>query len=166
MADKKPPKVEEATAEAPKSSKKKKIIIAAIVLAILSIGGGAAFYFLKPFDKHEKKEIKEEISKTPIYLNLESFTVNLLSDEMVFLQTVISLQLKNDKQNELVKSYMPLVRSKLLLVLSSKRPQEISTVEGKKQLALDIKKEVDSCLPGQSPNKDIIDVFFTSFIIQ
>lgn len=165
MADKKSPKIEEIITP-PTNGKKKKIIIAAIILAILAMGAGTTFYMLKPFDKHEKKEVHEDISKTPIYLNLESFTVNLLSDNMVFLQIVISLQLKNDKQNELAKAYMPLIRSKLLLLLSGKRPEEVSSVEGKKQLLLEIKQEVNSCLPGEIPSRDIIDAFFTTFIIQ
>jgi flagellar FliL protein len=61
---------------------------------------------------------------------------------------------------------MPLVRSRLLLLLSSKKASELSTVEGKKKLADEIIAQVKQPFTPQGGSTAISGVFFTSFVIQ
>lgn len=180
MAEEK--KAEEA---APKSSKKKLIIIIAAV-ALLGGGGGAAFFLMKPkAEGHEKKEEVHEEAVKPSFLTLETFTVNLVPDPgEQYLQTDISLQIKDAHTDQLIKDQMPLVKSSILLVLSSKKSSEINTMDGKNALAKELTTELNKIFSGGDHGKEehgkedhgdkehsskdqaITGVFFTSFIIQ
>jgi len=151
---------------APKSKKKLMIIIAVVVL-LLCGGGGAAWYFTHQ-KVDPKKEVKhEEPAHAPVFVSLEAFTVNLQPDpDEKFLQLEISLQVKSPEDAEMLKAQMPAIRSRLLMLLTSKHATEISTSEGKKQLTDEIVTEVKKPFaPGAKP-QEILGVFFTSFVIQ
>lgn len=162
--DPKPDAAEEAPAP---SSKKKLIIIIAAVLLLAGGGGGAAWYFLH-HKAAPKKEVKhEEPAKAPVFVTLETFTVNLQADpDEKFLQLDISLQVGSPEEAELIKTQMPAVRNRLLFLLTTKKASEISTMEGKKKLTDEIIAEVKKPFaPGGKP-QEVSGVFFTSFVIQ
>jgi flagellar protein FliL len=193
---------EEAPAAAPPKSKK--MLIIGIVLFLVIAGGGAVWYFTKgsaPADSHAA-EAKHEPAHEAKFVPLgENFTVNLQREEGdQYLQAGITLKILEPELEEKIKTAMPEIRSKLLFVLSSKRPSELQTQEGKKQLIAEIIVEVDSVLglasapvhaaaaasaPASAPvaadaasapaahqeaaapkTKGVVDVLFTSFIIQ
>jgi flagellar FliL protein len=159
-----------------KKSKKKAIIIAAAITVMLGAAGGAAFVFMGPSgtpaanpDAPPSEEAKNaEPEKPPLFVVVDPFTVNLQHEGAgdQFLQVSFSLQLADQKQEELFKLYQPQARSRLLLLLSSKRASEISTVEGKKKLADDIVAQLKIPFSAQSAPLDVRNVFFTSFVIQ
>jgi flagellar FliL protein len=131
---------------APKSKKKLIIIIAAAVV-VLGAGGGAAWYFLKDKSAHTEAPKKVEVAKEPKFISLEAFTVNLQHEETdQYLQLNISLKVMEPELEEKIKAVLPEIRSKLNMLLSSKRPSELSTVEGKKKLAIEIAIEANSVL--------------------
>ncbi len=151
---------------APASKKKLIIIIAAVVL--LAGGGGAGWFLTHQKSDHKKEEAKhEEPAHAPVFLTLETFTVNLQADpDEKFLQLDVSLQMASPEAAEAIKVQMPAVRSRLLLLLTSKNAAEISTVEGKQQLSDEIIAEVKKPFaPGAKP-QEVLGVFFTSFVIQ
>ncbi len=160
--------VDEAVVEgeevAPKSKKKMIIILAALVVLA---GGGAAWFFMQPKADHKAEVKHEEVAKAPVFLPLEAFTVNLQPDpDEKFLQLDVSLQLENLEEVEKIKAQMPAIRSRLLLLLSSKHASEISTSEGKKQLTDEIIAEMKKPLDPNGKPQKIMGVFFTSFVIQ
>jgi flagellar FliL protein len=61
---------------------------------------------------------------------------------------------------------MPEIRNRLLLLLSSKKPSEISTADGKKQLSAEITNEIRESLASTAMQEEILGVLFTSFVIQ
>lgn len=155
-------------AEAPAGGgKKKMMIIIAAVVALALGGGGAAFFMLgkKPAgEKHEEVAAKAE---PPVFLNLEPFTVNLVPETgEQYLQVQFSLQVANANQSELIKNNMPKVRSRLLLLLSNKKPSELNTVDGKRQLSAEIIEAVNRPFTEGGPKQQVSDVLYTSFIIQ
>ncbi|HSH71456.1 MAG TPA: flagellar basal body-associated protein FliL [Methylophilaceae bacterium] len=161
------PKPEE-SAEAPApASKKKFIIIIAAVLILAAVGGGAAWYFLG-HKSPPKKEVKhEEPAKPPVFVTLETFTVNLQPDpDEKFLQLDISLQVADAEVGEVLKVQMPAVRNRLLMLLTSKKPSEISNMEGKKKLSEEIVAEVKKPYAAGAKPLEVSGVFFTSFVIQ
>ncbi len=91
--------------EAPvKSSKKKLIIILAAVLVLAAVGGGAAWYFMKPKPADKKVEKHEEAPKPPVFLALETFTINLQPDpDEKFLQLDVTLQVAGPEVAEYIK---------------------------------------------------------------
>ncbi len=151
---------------APKSKKKLIIMIAAVVL--LAGGGGAGWFLTHQKSDHKKEEAKhEEPAHAPVFVTLEAFTVNLQPDpDEKFLQTEISLQVTNPEVEKLLKDQMPAVRSRLLMLLTSKTASEISTSEGKQKLSDEIIAEVKKPFSKDAKPQEVSGVFFTSFVIQ
>jgi flagellar FliL protein len=169
------PVVEEAVAEeAPKKSKKKLIIIIVAVLLLVAIGGGAAWYFLHSkatpagANSAKKEEPKEEAaSAEPIFVKLETFTLNLEPSEgEKFLQTDISLNVATEEEAKSLEQHMPQVRNRILMLLSSKKPSEITSMEGKKALSNEITTQINQPFTSNGKPQKILGVFFTSFVIQ
>ena len=160
-------------AEGGKKSKKKLILIAAIVAVLLLIGGGAGWYFLahKAVDEEEhaeeapKKKKKAEPAAPPVFVAMDPFTINLQPTGQ-FLQVSFSLQFADQHASEELKAYMPQIRSRLLLLLSSKTVEEISTVDGKDKLVQEIMDQIKTPLASGMEPLEISNVFITSFVIQ
>lgn len=164
---------EEAVAAAPKKkSKLKLVLLVVLVLALLGGGGGAAWYFTlgtagdKAGDK-AKAAAKEASHKPPVFVNLEPFTVNLAAEGADrYLQTTIVLQMTDDKAADALKGYMPVIRNRFLLLLSSKKPSELETVEGKQKLVQELIAAAQAAIPGSSPERGVAGALFSTFVIQ
>lgn len=159
----------EAEEAAPVVKKSKKKLILMLLAVVLLAGGGAggAWFFLGHKAPAGEQHAKVEPVKPPVFLVMEPFTVNLQSDGgEQFLQAAFTLQVGTAEQVDQLKVYMPQVRSRLLLLLSSKKAAEINTAEGKKKLNQEIIAAVrQPFTPGAKP-QEISDVFITSFVIQ
>lgn len=159
------PKSEEVAA--PEKSSKKKLIIIAATLVLLGGGGGAAWYFMHQKPDHKKEVKHEEPAKAPVFVTLETFTVNLQPDpDEKFLQLDLSVEVASPEAAELLKTQMPAVRNRLLMLLTSKSATDISSMEGKKQLSDEIIAEVKKPFSAGAKPQEVSDVFFTSFVIQ
>jgi flagellar protein FliL len=163
--------IDEAAAEsispAPKKSKKKLFLLIAIVLLVLAGGGGATWYFTGEEAKPGEATEKHEPAKPPVFVVMEPFTVNLQHESGdQYLQVSFTLQVADQTQVDQIKLYMPLVRSRLLLLLSSKKGSELATEEGKKKLQDEIIAKVKQPFTPQSPPQAVTGVFFTAFVIQ
>ena len=134
-------------------------------LVVLGAGGGAAWYFMhgKAADPAHKV-VKAE---PPEYVPIESFTVNLQAENGdQFLQIAFTLQVQNQKESALIKANMAKVRSRVLLLLSGKKASEISTVDGKRQLAAEIVAALKQPFAEKGEPQQVSDVLYTAFIIQ
>ncbi|WP_413436784.1 flagellar basal body-associated protein FliL [Sulfuriferula sp. GW1] len=163
-----PPKPEpksEASTEAPAvKSKKPLFLILGIAVLVLGGGGAGAWYFTQP---KSAQHAKAEPPKPPVFINMDAFTVNLQSEDSdKFLQTAFTLQVKDDAQVEIIKSHLPQVRSRLLLLLSSQKAADILTPEGKNKLAQEIVAQVNKPFEPKGTPQTVTGVFFTSFVIQ
>lgn len=169
-----------AAATPPAEGKKSKlvIIIIAILVVVLLAGGGAAAYFYmhKSADKTaagkktaaaDDSSSNEDPSKPPVFVPLDQFTVNLSPDDgEKFLQISMTLQVPDDKASDNIKANMPLVRSRILLLLSSQKASDLLTEPGKNTLMKSITAEVNKPFYTKGPKQKIKGVFFTSFVIQ
>jgi flagellar FliL protein len=157
----------------PKKKSKLLIIILALVL-LLGAGGGAAWYFfLRPHpatDKEgaEKAAAHAAAAKPPVFVTMEQFTVNLQHEDSSaqYLQVGLSLKTTDTGFVEAVKQHLPEIRSRVLLLLASKKASEIATSEGKKVLVEELKHEITQPLSGGEHPVVLDDVLFTSFVIQ
>lgn len=153
----------------PKSKTKLIIIIVVLLLLLSAIGGGVYMFLIKKTDDPvaiETSKVKE--SKVPLFIQLDSFTVNLLTapnEDPQFLQVGISLQLLQEKSSELLKQRLPHVRSQVLMLLTNSKAVDIVTLEGKEQLIGKIVTQVNELFKMGSENP-VTGAFFTSFIIQ
>jgi flagellar protein FliL len=174
MATKAAPKVVPIEEGAAPKKSKKMLIIAVAGLLVLGGGGAGAWMFLKGSgeEAHEeapakKKKKKVDPSKAPVFLGMEQFTVNLQPEVgEQYLQLAFTLQVSDQPQVDLIKLYQPLVRSRVLMLLSSKKASELSTPDGKKKLADEIVAAVNQPFQAGGEPQDVTGVFFTAFVIQ
>lgn len=166
----------DAAAAAPAGSKKKLIIMILAAILVLGAGAGGGWYFSQsqaahgeeeaPAKEHKKKKKKDPEAK-PEYVPVEAFTVNLQPENgEQYLQVQFTLQVAGAEQATLVKDNMALVRNRVLLLLSGKKASEINTVQGKQQLATEIKESITEPFEKDGDEQEVSDVLFTSFIIQ
>ena len=170
------PKADAAPAAA--SGKGKLFIMIGAAVLVLALGGGAGWYFMhkgaddsapaEPAKKEHTSSKKAKKSEAkPEYIAVEPFTVNLQPEHGdQYLQVAFTLQVDSPEQVELIKANMAKVRSRVLLLLSGKKASEISTVEGKQQLAGEILAAVNAPFEEHGDAQEVSDVLFTSFIIQ
>jgi len=157
-----------AEAAAPANSKKL-VLILGLVAVLAAAGGGGAWFMLKDGGDEAPTKQKKSAPKSgpPVYVTIEPFTVNLQPENgEQYLQLAFTLQVSGLEEVEVIKNNMPKVRSRLLLLLSSKKASDINTPEGKQQLSAEIMEQVRAPFDERGPQQDVTEVLFTSFIIQ
>jgi flagellar FliL protein len=170
MADKKAPAPEKE--EKKKGGKLKLIIIAVVVLAVLGGGGFAAWkFFLQPKTTDEAANATGEDASKKVeeaqpggqLVTLDSFVVNL-SDPMGrrYLKTTMDVEVANAAAAAELTAAMPRVKDTLLLLLSSKSFEEISSMDKKIELKNDIVSRLNQIV---GKNK-VRNVYFTEFVVQ
>ena len=152
------------------NNKKKLLVIIIVALLAVAAGGGATWFLARggssagPKQAAAPRAVKME---PPVFVPIEPFTVNLQQESgEQFLQTAFTLQVNGTEEAENIKANMPQVRSRLLLLLSSKRASELASTEGKKALSDEIIKLVNEPFAQYAPPQQVTGVFFTSFIVQ
>jgi len=160
------------TTEAPKKEKggKRKLIIIGAVAAVLLLSGGGAAAWMLLGKKHEEQadgEKKAPPKKMPVFVDLDTFTVNLKdNDDERFMQVKLVAEVKDAPAGEMLKTLMPSVRNEILLLLGSKQVGEVATREGKEKLAQEIVASANKILEGTPAAKSVEGVNFTHLIIQ
>jgi flagellar FliL protein len=174
---------------APKAGKKKTMLIVIIALVVLVAGGAGAFLFMgkkhapKDGEAHEEEEVADTAkAKPPVFVTLEPFTVNLTSEASDrYLQVGIDLKVSGPEIADRIKAHLPEIRNGILLLLTSKRVDELASLEGKNLLREEIRDAVNRPIgfyneaaaapegekPARKPPKaGVLDVLLTSFVIQ
>lgn len=151
---------------APKS-RKKAMIFAIIGFVCLAAGGGGAWFYLSSKAGHKQEAAKPEPPAPPIFMAPETFTVNLQPEgDEQYLQAGVVIQVKDQEASAKLKLYLPQVRSRLLMLLSSKRASEITTMDGKQKLSDEIIAQLKQPFAKGEAPLQISSVHFTDFIIQ
>ncbi len=171
------PQAEAAAAPTPPKSKKLLIIVLAVVLVVLVlVAGVVGLLLLKKSGSADEAKGAEpaqatvDLSKPPTFVSLDPFVVNLAPAEGErYLQVVLALRVADAKTGDSLKGFMPAIRHRINLLLSSKLPSELATLEGREALADEIVEESNIALgfmPGGRDTGPIEAVMFNSFIIQ
>ncbi len=159
-----------AEAEAPKKGSKKLILILAVVLVLVLGGGAAAFVLLAPKPGAEAVvEAPPEPKGPPTFVVMDQFVVNLAEpDTTRYLQIGITYEISDAKVADEIKNYTPVIRSRILLVLSNKNVSSLTSIEGKQQLMDELVDLARVTVRGdpKDPTRGIRDVHFSSFVIQ
>ncbi|MCD6663454.1 MAG: flagellar basal body-associated FliL family protein [Comamonas sp.] len=149
-----------APAPAPVKGKKKWLLIIIALVVVLAIAAAGVLWFLAkqrsaPLDGEGGDESAAQIeeSKTPpTFLPMDNMVVNLADPGGErFAQVGITFELSDGKTAEKVKSLMPTIRSRVLLLLSQRSAEDLLSREGKERLAVDIRGEVLGALGYASP---------------
>jgi flagellar FliL protein len=181
MANPVPAATENPAADTPKKKWSRKKLLAGLA-AIAALGGSAAWYFTQGQGADLPGKTASTAALQPKYVPVDTFTVNLqkeFTDQ--YLQLTFSFKIYNPDLEQKIKDTMPEIRSRILMLLSTKYASELSQPEGKKELAREIILLTDNILKvpvaapapaGTQPPAEaedtagIADVLFTSFLIQ
>lgn len=151
----------------PTGNKKSKLLWIVLALMVLGAGGGAAWYFFGQTPPAAEGAEHKASAHAPLFLALDPFTVNLAEDSGDhYLQAGIVYQVADEKVTERMKQYMPVVRNRILLLLSAKRPSDIVSADGKRKLVDELVTAARESTPGTTPDKGITGALFSSFVIQ
>ncbi len=112
----------------------------------------------KDNEEEKAKEEKEFVGKT---IPLETFLINLSGSQgRKLLKVNMELEVEGDKTPEEIEKRKAAVRDMILLILSSKRYEDVSTKDGKDRLRDEIKEQLNRVL-----KKGLVkQVLFTEFI--
>jgi flagellar FliL protein len=156
-----------ANEDAPVAKSKKKLIIVIASVLILAVAGGGAALFIGKKKSTKTEKHAEEPAKAPVFMSLDQFVVNLQSESGdKYLQIQMTLQAKDEVEVALIKANTPQIRSRLLMLLSSKNADDILTPAGKEKLIKDIKTQINLPFSPKGEPQKVSDIFFTSFIVQ
>lgn len=148
-----------------KGGKKKLVMIIGAVVLLAAGGGGGWFYSQKKAASEPAAEAKPAPKKPSIFMPMDLFTVNLRNDEVdQFLQVGMNLQLESTDCQKAIQDALPVIRGKILLLLSSKKADELLKREGKLQLAKEVQEEIQGVVG--PVGKDLAAVHFSAFVIQ
>jgi flagellar FliL protein len=104
----------------------------------------------------------------PVFFPLEPMTVNLQSDDgqQHYLRIGLTLKLNDPKVQQQLTDHMPEIRSRILLALSNKHPDDLAPLEGKRALAVELKTLIGQPTDKGAPPVNVEDVLFTEFVVQ
>lgn len=172
MAEKKEEAKEEGKEEAKGGGKTKLFIAIGVVVVLAGVG---AFFALS--GSKEKKDAEEEaveaeaegaegaegagLANKPAILPLDPFIVNL-QVKGSFLKSSIQLEFAEPTIPPSVEHDLPIIRDAIIQILSSKAAGDLLTVEGKAKLREELRDGINEALGAE----DIVEVYFTEFIIQ
>ena len=150
-----------------KPNKTKLLVIAAVAGVLLLGGGGAAAWVLMGKKGDASAEKKAEPKKMPVFVELDTFVVNLKDgDGERFMQVKLVAEVKDAPAGEMMKTLMPALRNELLLLLGSKEAPQLASREGKEALAKEIVTASNKILEGTPAAGGVEGVNFTHLIIQ
>lgn len=177
---------EENKEEKKKSSKLLMIVIIA-VLVLIVIGGAIVTVLLLSDDektqstqqnaapqaqeqrtsyrdaRNSEDMVSRKLSEIGILYPLDTFTVNLKSDAgRRYLKATISLELDGKELSMELDNKSPVIRDRIIRILTSKTLEEISSKKGKQKVSEQIVDTLNSMITDGS----VKSVYFTEFVIQ
>ncbi len=180
--------IEESTQETKKSSNMLMIIII-VVLILIILGGAVVAILLMGGDEDatvstsNTPQVKERsisrsqrrgspssdmqesrnLSDIGVLYPLDTFTVNLKSDSgRRYLKVTMSLELEGEELSLELDSKAPVLRDRIIRILTSKTLEEISSKKGKQK----IESQIMDTLNAMISDGKIRGIYFTEFVIQ
>jgi flagellar protein FliL len=165
----------------PARSKRKRLAILAGALLLAAGGAGGAWYATRevPAAQAAQPSAVQKAPNKPLFTTLEAFTVNLQDPRGErFAQIGVTLQFDDPDTEVAIKDHLPSIRNDILMLISSKQVEELLSLEGKQQLAQQIRLRAGRALgvelpePGASASKTptppnpIRQVLFSQFLVQ
>ncbi|MDR2093570.1 MAG: flagellar basal body-associated FliL family protein [Azoarcus sp.] len=185
----KPPAKQDVAAATPAPKRSTKllliiVLVAVFVLLIAALGVVTLIALKKNSGKHEAAApppVPEvsifNLDKPPVFAQIDPFTVDLRGEngeDSHYLQTVIALRVADQRTADALKGWMPEIRHRINMIISSKRPEDIQSSASREALATEIQAQINTTLgvPPPPPGSQALvqppiqAVLFNSFIIQ
>ncbi len=178
-------KEEESAPKEKKSSNLLMIIIIVILILIIVIGAVVAILLMSEDEEDttqntppqtKEKQISNKprgssavlddtrpLSEIGVLYPLDTFTVNLKSDSgRRYLKVTMSLELEGEELSLELDAKSPVLRDRIIRILSSKTLEEISSKKGKQKVSQQIMDTLNSMIT----DGQIKGIYFTEFVIQ
>ena len=146
------------------------ILIGVILLIVIAMGGGFFMMWSKmssmnvvnseEADNDMEEEVVETMGPTK---KLETFIVNL-GDKggKRYLRVSMDLELENEESAKVVDKWLPKLRDAVLMILPTKKYEDIGTVQGKSALRNEILTKLNELMEPEA----IKNIYFTEFVVQ
>lgn len=123
-----------------KRGRKWVIIVAAVVVLAAAAGTAAQFLLRSDGAAAAGNEAGARAKKVnPVFVSLDQFTVNLADEGGErFAQIAVTLEVANEQVDKAIHARMPSIRNAVLLLISSKKADDLLSLDGKKALAEEI----------------------------
>lgn len=155
----------------------KKIIIFAVAgVVLIGAGVGGALFFLKSPENTDEEQLTEaetpeketKEAKEAIYENMHpAFTINFKEgSKKKFMQVYMVAMFYDMDSRDSFKMHMPVVRNKILMTLTGKDSDELSTKEAREQLRIDSLQAAQSVMQDRYGENMVEDIFFTKLVMQ
>jgi len=174
---------EESAPKEKKSGNMLMIIIIVVLILIIVIGGIVTFMLMGDDEEpqqstHQVKEQRKasksnsngakydnsrQLSDIGILYPLDTFTVNLKSDAgRRYLKVTMSLELEGEELSLELDAKSPVLRDRIIRILTSKTLEEISSKKGKQKVSQQIMDTLNSMISDGT----VKGIYFTEFVIQ
>lgn len=176
---------EESQPQEKKSSNILMIVIIAVLILIILIGGAVGILLMGDDEEEaavSQPQVKEKsVSKSRrssasseyddsrqlndigILYPLDTFTVNLKSDAgRRYLKVTMSLELEGEELSLELDAKSPVLRDRIIRILTSKTLEEISSKKGKQKISIQIMDTLNAMISDGT----IKGIYFTEFVIQ
>ena len=141
-------------------------MIALLALSVLGASATAITYLITHPGTPPVVLTQAAQSAAPIFLDLEPFTVSLSNERAERLLHVgLTLKVADEASRRRLEQYLPVVRSRILILLTEQDPEAVQTAEGKRQLANAVRHAAGMPVEGFEAQQ-VIDVLFTAFVVQ
>ena len=143
------------------------------IMLVLTLGLAAGLFMMwnklsdldtqsKLSTKKETEQSLSELSIGPIF-SLDTFIVNLADDGgNRYLRVTMDLELDNEKLQEEINKRLPQIKDQVLMILPTRRFEDISTKQGKIDLRNELIDQINRILSrGQVSN-----IYFKEFVVQ
>ncbi len=148
------------------------MVIGAILLVVVSMGG--VFFLLKSMGmldgtsgggsssaQHDDRPALYHAFEQPFIVNFKE------RGRTRFLQVSIQVMTREPEILVALETHLPLIRNNLLLLISSQKPTEFHTPEGRESIRQAALLEVQKILEEQTGEREAIEgLYFTSFVTQ
>lgn len=99
------------------------------------------------------------------YLPLEPILVNL-EGRRHYLKVDVQILMDSKANADKVKVHVPAIRNMLIMMLSNRSPEQISTIEEREKIRKHAAESMEKLLEERDLDRGFEDVFFTDFLIQ
>jgi len=150
------------------------ILIGAVIAVLLMGGDDESAAKMQPQIKEKKMSVTQRqnsnsmedtrsLSDIGILYPLDTFTVNLKSDAgRRYLKATMSLELEGEELSAELDAKAPVLRDRIIRILTSKTLEEISSKKGK----LKVSQQIMDTLNAMITDGKIKGIYFTEFVIQ
>ncbi|EWM44435.1 flagellar basal body-associated FliL family protein [Bordetella holmesii 41130] len=78
----------------------------------------------------------------------------------------LTLRLGDEQSRQRIERYMPEVRNRILMVMSSQTPQSVQSLAGKQAMAKSLQAAINKPFAPLPDGQAVSDVLFTAFVVQ